>query len=69
MRGDGLEDPVWWRARQDDYLAAATSVWMPTSPLNLVDHLELSRRDPTHHVDWSAIDDDALARWFVRIDG
>ncbi|UDY34954.1 hypothetical protein [Dermatobacter hominis] len=69
MVDDGLEDAGWWRARQDDYLVAATSVWRPTSPLNLVDHLERARRDPRHGVDWSAVDDAALARWFVRIDG
>jgi hypothetical protein len=66
---EGLEDAVWWRARQDEYLAVATSVRVPTSPLNLIDHLERARRDPGHGVDWSAIDDAALARWFTRIDG
>jgi hypothetical protein len=66
---EGLEDASWWRRRQDDYLAAATSVWMPTSPLNVVDHLERARRDPDHGFDWRAVDDATLARWFVRIDG
>ena len=42
---------------------------MPTSPLNVVDHLQRSRRDPGHRVDWDAIDDTTLRRWFVRIDG
>jgi hypothetical protein len=69
MADDGLEDADWWRARQADYLAAATGVWVPTSPLNLVDHLERSRRDSGHEVDWAAVDDAALARWFLRIDG
>ena len=69
MGDDGLEDADRWRARQDDYLAAATSVWRPTSPLNVVDHLERARRDPGHRVDWSTVGDKALARWFVRIDG
>jgi hypothetical protein len=69
MREDGLEDLTWWRARQDEYLDAATAVWRPSSPLNVVDHLERARRDAKHRVDWRAIDDAALARWFVRIDG
>lgn len=69
MRGDGLEDPSWWRSRQDDYLAAATSVWIPSSPLNVIDHLEWARRDPGHHVEWDAIDEPVLARWCRRIDG
>ena len=69
MGEEGLEDAAWWRGRQDDYLRAATSVWVPSSPLNVVDHLERSRRDPDHHVEWDDVDDAALARWFVRIDG
>jgi hypothetical protein len=65
---EGLEDAAWWRARQDDYLATATSVWVPTSPLNVVDHLERARRDPQHRVEWDDVDDATLARWFTRID-
>lgn len=65
---DGLEDAGWWCDRSDDYLAVATSIWRPTSPLNVIDHLERARRDPAHRVDWSTVDDAALARWFVRID-
>ena len=69
MDGEGLEDGSWWQARQDAYLAAATSVWVPTSPLNVIDHLERARRDGDHRVDWNTVDDATLARWFVRIDG
>jgi hypothetical protein len=69
VRSDGLEDPSWWRDRQDDYLATATSVWVPSSPLNVIDHVERAQRDPGHQVDWDAIDGPALARWFRRIDG
>ena len=69
MRGDGLEDPSWWRSRQDDFLDAATSVWVPSSPLNVIEHVERAQRDPRHRVDWGAIDDVALTRWFRRIDG
>ncbi len=65
---DGLEDEGWWRGRQDDYLAAATTLFIPTSPLNVIDHLARARRDPTHEVDWAAVDDAVLERWFRRID-
>ncbi len=68
MDEDGLEDASWWRARQDDYLASATTVWLPSSPLNVIAHLTRSRRDPDHRVDWAAIDDATLQRWCARID-
>ncbi len=68
MDKDQLEDAAWWRTRQDDYLASAISVWIPTSPLNVIAHLAWSRRSPGHHVDWSAIDDTVLLGWFRRID-
>ena len=35
----------------------------------MIDHLERARRDPSFAVDWDAVDDVALARWTVRIDG
>jgi hypothetical protein len=67
---DGLEDLGWWQARQDHYLAAATERFVASSPLNVIDHLERTRRDPSSHaVAWDAVDDVALARWTVRIDG
>ncbi len=66
---DGLEDARWWRAQQDAYLAVATGVLVPTSPLNVIDHLERARRDPAHEIDLSVLDETVLARWFVRIDG
>lgn len=66
---DGLVDPGWWSARQDDYLAAATTVVVPTSPLNLIDHLEWSRRRPGHRVDMDRIDEVAVTGWCRRIDG
>src|SRR4051812_8239921 len=66
---DGLEDVGWWRARQDAYLSVATEVFVPTSPLNVLDHLERARRDASHVVDTGGLDDTVLARWFVRIDG
>ena len=50
-----------------DYLAAATTVWMPTSPLNVVDHLERSRRDPDHRVDWSITPNFSLAQCVARV--
>jgi hypothetical protein len=65
---DGLEPADWWRGRQDDYLAAATTRFIPTSPLNVIDHLARAHRDPSHHVDWEAVDAAALERWFRRID-
>jgi hypothetical protein len=66
---DGVEDGGWWHARQDDHLAHdATRVLIPTSPLNVLDHLELASRDPEHEFDWSVVDDAALDRWFQRID-
>lgn len=66
---DGLVDPAWWRARQDDYLVAATTVFVPTSPLNMIDHLEWSRRHPDHRVDVAALDDAVVRAWCRRIDG
>jgi hypothetical protein len=66
---DGLEDATWWRGQQDAYLAVATGVFLPTSPLNVIDHLERARRDPSHEVDVGVLDEAVLARWFVRIDG
>jgi hypothetical protein len=68
MGDDGLEHEVWWRGRQDDYLAAATARWRPTSPLNVIDHLERARRGGPQ-VAWDDVDDATLQRWFVRIDG
>lgn len=65
----GLVDEAWWRARQDDYLAHATTVVVPTSPLNLLDHLAWARREPDHVVDLDAVDEAALTEWFRRIDG
>lgn len=67
--GDGLEDAAWWRSRQDAYLREATSVLVPTSPLNVIDHLERARRDRSHRVDAAMFDEAAVAAWFVRIDG
>ncbi len=68
MALEGLEDASWWRRRQDEYLASATTVWLPTSPLNVIAHLARARRETDHSVDWSAIDDAMLTRWFARID-
>ncbi|HET8931577.1 MAG TPA: hypothetical protein VFN21_13030 [Acidimicrobiales bacterium] len=68
MHEVGLEDASWWRGRQDEYLASAATVWIPTSPLNVIAHLARSRREPGHVVDWGAIDDAVLQRWFRRID-
>lgn len=66
---DGLVDEAWWRARQDDHLVAATTVWFPRSPLNVLDHLERARRDPGHAVDVGAIDEEVVRAWCRRIDG
>jgi hypothetical protein len=65
---DGLEDLSWWRRRQDEFLAAATAVWVPTSPLNVIEHVERARRDPGHEVGWETVDDTVLERWCFRID-
>lgn len=67
--GGGLVDDGWWRARQDDYLAAATTVTFLGSPLNVIDHLEWRRRSSDHDFDPNEIDADAVARWCRRIDG
>jgi hypothetical protein len=66
---DGLVDETWWRGRQDDYLVAATTVLVPTSPLNVLDHLERARRDPAHQLDVGLLDDDVVRAWCRRIDG
>lgn len=68
--GDGLVDETWWRSRQDDYLATATTVTIPRSPLNVIDHLEWARRSPAHTFDTAMLDDDGVMRaWCRRIDG
>lgn len=65
---DGRVDASWWRGRQDDYLAAATQVFVPGSPTNLIDHLERRRQHAGHVVDLDAVDEAALGCWFGRID-
>jgi len=67
--GDGLVEAGWWRARQDDYLAAATTAWFPRSPLNVIDHLERSRRQPEHRFDPAVLDEEVVAAWCRRVDG
>src|SRR5688500_19808248 len=52
---DSLPIYGWWRSRQDDYLAAATSVTVARSPLNVIDHLERARRSPSHAFDADAL--------------
>ena len=69
MDGEGLVDEAWWRARQDDYLRAATTVTIPRSPLNVIDHLEWTRRDPHHEFDAAALDAEVATAWCRRIDG
>jgi hypothetical protein len=66
---DGLVDDDRWRARQDSYLAAATAIVDPASPLNVIDHLERARRDPAHRVDPALVDPAQVPRWCARIDG
>ncbi|MDQ3106349.1 MAG: hypothetical protein M3Q68_00895 [Actinomycetota bacterium] len=66
---EGLVDEAWWRARQDDYLRCATTVWVPHSPLNVIDHLERAGRDPAYDLDISDLDGDVVDRWCRRIDG
>jgi hypothetical protein len=65
---DGLVDASWWRARQDEYLAAATTVLVPTSPINVGDHLERAART-AQRFDPSTIDAASVAEWCRRIDG
>ena len=67
--GDGLVDPQWWRSRQDDYLRTATTVLVPRSPLNVIDHLEWQQRSPEHRFDVSLLDNDVVTAWCRRIDG
>ncbi|MCC5952128.1 MAG: hypothetical protein JJU45_08555 [Acidimicrobiia bacterium] len=65
----GLVDAAWWSARQDAYLAHATSVWEPRSPLNVIDHLERRRRDETWEVPLADLEAPEVAEsWFRRID-
>ena len=66
---NGLVDEQWWRGRQDDYLEAATSVLVPPSPLNVLDHLERARRDPSHRFDAGLLDESVVSAWCRRIDG
>ena len=65
---DDRVDPAWWRTRQDDHLAAATTVGVPGSLLNALDHLERRRRKPSHPVDPALFAPAALDRWFDRVD-
>ncbi len=62
------EDDAWFTARQDDYLAAATTVWHPGSPLNVLDHLERSRRQPDHECRVGDLTPEVVAGWMARID-
>lgn len=67
---DGLVDPAWWRSRQDDYLAAATTVSIPRSPLNVIDQLEWARRSPAHGFEAGVLEDESvIGAWCRRIDG
>ena len=66
---DGLVDETWWRGRQQEYLVAATSVLVPESPLNVIDHLERSRRDDGHEFDVGMLDSRVVDVWCRRIDG
>ncbi len=66
--GPGLVAVDAWRARQDDYLAAATTVWVPTSPLNVLDHLERAHRDPSHEVALGELTPAVVDHWCHRID-
>ncbi|MFZ4518290.1 MAG: hypothetical protein ACOYOP_07870, partial [Microthrixaceae bacterium] len=66
--GPGLVDPARWRGRQDDHLAAATTVWVPTSPLNVLDHLERAARDASHRVPVEDLTGEVVDHWCHRID-
>lgn len=65
---DALVDPSWWRDRQDDYLASATTVFEPGSPLNVIDHLERSGRT-SHPSPVAQLDEHVVDVWCRRIDG
>lgn len=65
---DGLVDRCWWTARQDSYLATATTVLDLGSPLNVIDHLERARRDPAHLFDATALSTGIVDHWCRRID-
>ncbi len=68
LADDGLVDLDWWRGRQEAYLRHATVVDHPGSVLNLLDHLELARRDRSHLVDLSSRPPEVVEGWCRRID-
>ncbi len=65
---DGLVDAGWWSSRQEDHLRSATQVLDTGSPLNVIDHLELARRDPAHRFDAGSLDRGVVEHWCRRVD-
>jgi hypothetical protein len=66
---DGFVDPTWWAARQDDYLAFATTSVDAGSALNLIAHLERAERDPSYTFDATGIGPEAFDASWAKIDG
>lgn len=59
--GDGYADAAWFRGRQDDYLAFATTELDPGSITNVVAHAERAARDPEFTWDTEAVTPESLA--------
>lgn len=68
ITSDGYVTPEWIKARQDGYLAFATTALSPGSATNVIAHAERSRRDPAFSFDAAAVTPAAFAGSFSKID-
>ncbi len=59
---------TWLQARQDDYLAFATTELQPSSALNVINHAERARRDDEFEFDAAAVTPDDFSASFEKID-
>jgi len=67
VAADGFVDTAAMQARQRGYLEFATTQFSPTSPLNVIAHLERARIDPTHDVSGFRVPADAWDASFTKM--
>jgi hypothetical protein len=65
---DGFVDPIWFAARQDDYLAYATEQLHANSWLNVLNHLERADRDPGFDFDATGIGPENFESSWTKFD-